>query len=66
MATLESLNVPLAVNLISVCRWTVGLIGLMVMLTRCAEETVRVVEPVTEPTVAEMVVVPVATLEARP
>ena len=66
VATLESLNVPLAVNLISVCRWIVGLAGLMLMLTRCAVETVSVVEPPTEPKVAAMVVVPVATLEASP
>lgn len=66
VATLESLNVPLAVNLISVCRWMVGLAGLMVMLTRCAVETVRVVEPLTEPNVAAIVVVPVALLDARP
>lgn len=66
VATLASLKVPLAVNLISVCRWIVGLAGLIVMLTRCAVETVSVVEPLTEPKVAAIVVVPVATLEASP
>lgn len=66
VATLASLKVPLAVNLINVCRWIVGLAGLMAMLTRCAVETVSVVEPLTDPKVAAIVVVPVATLEARP
>ena len=66
LATLASLKVPLAVNLISVWRWIVGLAGLIVMLTRCAVETVSVVEPLTEPKVAVIVLVPVATLDARP
>lgn len=38
----------------------------MVMLTRWAALTVSVVEPLTEPKFAVIVVVPVATLEATP
>lgn len=66
LATLASLKVPLAVNLISVWRWIVGFAGLMAMLTRCAVETVSRVEPLTDPKVAVIVLVPVATLDARP
>lgn len=63
---LPSLKVPIAVNLINVWRCTRGSAGLMARLTRFTAETVRPVEPLTEPTVAVMVVVPAATLEASP
>lgn len=63
---LLSLKVPMAVSLINVCCWILGLAGLMAMLTRFTTETVRPVEPLTEPTVALIVVVPAATLEASP
>ena len=43
-----------------------GLAGLMVIETRCAVETVSPVDPLTDPKVALMVVLPVATLAARP
>src|SRR5690349_14471551 len=52
VATLPSLNVPLAVNLSKVPRSIRGLLGLMVMLTRVALETLRFVTPTTDPTVA--------------
>ncbi len=65
-ATLPSLKVPLAVNRMDVPLEILGFAGLMVMETRCAVETVSPVEPLTEPKVALMVVLPAATLEARP
>jgi hypothetical protein len=46
---LPSLNVPTAVNLIEVRTAIRGLAGLIVMLTRCAVETVNPVEPLTAP-----------------
>ena len=66
VATLPSLNVPLAVNLIDVPLEILGLAGLMVIETRCAVDTVSAVEPLTDPKVALMVVLPAAALEARP
>ena len=63
---LPSLKVPMAVNLINVCCWIRGFAGVTAMLTRFTTETVRPVEPFTEPTVAVMVVVPAATLVASP
>jgi hypothetical protein len=66
VATLPSLNVPLAVNLIDVPLEILGLDGLIVIVTRCAVETVSPVEPLTDPKMALMVVLPAATLEARP
>lgn len=65
-ATLPSLNVPVAVNLITVLLEILGLAGFMVMETSWEVETVRVVEPLTEPKSALMVVAPGATLVARP
>jgi len=65
-ATLPSLNVPVAVNLISVPLEILGLAGFMVMETSWEVETVRVVEPLTEPESALIVVAPAATLVARP
>ncbi len=66
VATLPSLNVPLAVNLMDVRMEILGLTGLMVIETKCAVDTVSGVEPLTDPKVALMVVLPAATLEARP
>ena len=63
---LPSLNLPVAVNLINVCRWIVGFAGVMVMLTRSTDDTVRPVDPLMEPTVAVMVVFPAAMPVARP
>jgi len=63
---LPSLNVPMAVNLINVCCWIRGFAGVTARPTRFTTETVRSVEPFTEPTVAVMVVVPAATLVASP
>jgi hypothetical protein len=65
-ATLPSLKVPLAVNRTDVPLEILGFAGLMVIETRCAVETVRPVEPLIDPKVALMVVLPAATLEARP
>jgi len=66
VATLPSLNVPLAVNLMDVPLEILGLTGLMVIDTRCAVETVSAVEALIDPKVALMVVLPAAMLEARP
>jgi hypothetical protein len=63
---LPSLNVPTAVNLSDVPFAIRGLLGLMLIDTKCAVETVKPVEPLTAPSVAEMVVVPVARLPAEP
>lgn len=66
LAILPSLKVPLAVNRMSVCSSTFGFAGLMVMLTRCALETVSDAGPLTAPKVAIIVLVPIVTLEATP
>ncbi len=66
LAVLPSLKVPLAVNFTCVPVFTRGLAGLIVIDTRCAVETVSSVDPFTEPNDAEIVVVPVALLEASP
>jgi hypothetical protein len=66
VATLPSLNVPLAVNFIDVPLSILGFAGLTVIETKCAVETVSVVEPLTDPKAAVMVLFPVATLVARP
>lgn len=66
LAMLLSLNVPLAVNFSKVPCSIRGLLGLMVMLTSLALETLRFVTPTTEPTVALITVVPVARLVASP
>src|SRR5262245_17629124 len=61
-----SVNVPVAVN----CRvWPFAMVGLAgVTATDCsaAAATVRTVEPLTPPNVAEMADVPVATAVAKP
>lgn len=67
----ESLNVPVAVN--GSVEWTAMLIGaveedagVIAIAVRVAALTVNVVEPVTEPSVAPIVVVPAATPVAMP
>ncbi len=66
MAVLASLNVPVTVNFRDVPLAIVGLLGVMAIDTRCAVETVKSVEPLTEPKSAVIVVVPVATLITTP
>jgi len=66
LARLPSLKVPLAVNL-SVVPFSIrGLAGLTVIVVRCAVEIVSPVDPLTEPSAALIVVLPVATLDAKP
>ena len=65
-ATLPSLNVPVAVNFIDVPLSILGFAGLTAIDTKCAVETVSMVEPLTLPKAAVMVLFPVATLVARP
>jgi hypothetical protein len=65
-ATLPSLNVPVALNFIDVPFSIRGFAGFTVMETKCALETVNVVDPFTEPNAAVIVVLPVATLVAVP
>jgi len=66
VATLPSLNVPVAVNFIDVPLSILGFAGVTVIETKCVVETVSVVEPLTDPKAAVMVPFPVATLVARP
>jgi hypothetical protein len=66
LEVLPSLNVPTAVNFSDVPFSIRGLLGLMLMDIRRAVETIKFVEPLTAPTVAEMVVVPVARLPTEP
>ena len=66
VAVLPSLNVPVAVNFSCVPVLTRGLTGVTAIETRCALDTVSPVDPVIEPNDALIVVLPVATLEARP
>jgi hypothetical protein len=63
---LPSLKVPRATNLIEVRTTILGFAGLMVIPTRCAVDTVNPVEPLTVPKAAAIVVLPGATLVARP
>ena len=63
---LPSLNVPSATNLIEVRTTIRGFAGLMVIPTRCAVDTVKPVDPLTEPKVAAIVELPGAMLVARP
>jgi hypothetical protein len=65
-ATLPSLNVPLAVNFMDVWTEILGLTGVTVIETKCAVDIVSGVEPLTDPKVALMVVLPAATLATRP
>jgi hypothetical protein len=61
-----SVYVPVAVNGCVFPAATLGFAGVTAMETSAADCTVSVVLPVTEPEVAEMVVVPTATPVARP
>ncbi len=63
---LVSLNVPVAVNCWVVPLGIEGLAGVTAMDTSVAAVTVSVVEPVTLPCIAEMVVVPGFRADARP
>ena len=66
LATLPSLKVPLAVNCRLVPFSIRGLAGFTVIAVRCAVEIVSPVDPLTEPSAALIVVLPVATLDAKP
>ena len=61
-----SLYVPVAVNCCVSPGPIDGLAGVTTIEVRVAAVTVRDVEPLIDPDVAVMVVVPAATLEARP
>ena len=65
-ATLPSLNVPVAVNLIKVPFAILGAAGVIAIDTRWAVVTVRPVVPLISPNVAFIVVPPFATLVATP
>ena len=60
------LNVPVALNCCVSPGPIDGLAGVTAIEVKVAAVTVNVVDPVTDPEVALMVVVPAATLEARP
>jgi hypothetical protein len=66
VATLPSLKVPVAVNFKEVPAAICALAGVTVMLSNFAVETVKLVEPLTEPNDAAILVVPVATLVTSP
>ena len=66
LEVLPSLKVPTAVNLSDVPFSIRGLLGRMLMDTSLAVETVKPVEPLIAPSVAEIVVAPVARLVAEP
>ncbi len=66
VATLPSLKVPVAVNFKEVPAAICALAGVTVMPANFAIETVNVVEPLTEPKDAEILLVPVATLVTSP
>lgn len=66
LPVLPSLKVPTAVNFSNVCASMRGLLGRMAMPTSLTVVTVRLVVPVTEPSTALIVVLPVATLVERP
>jgi len=63
---LLSLYVPVAVYCSVALRPSETLAGVTAMESRIGAVTVRVVEPTTVPEVAEIVVVPIAKLEAKP
>lgn len=65
-ATLPSLKVPLALNFIEVFLEIRGFAGEIVIETSLTFETVSPVEPLIDPNVALIVVLPVATLDASP
>jgi len=62
----ESVNVPVALNCWVVPSGIDGIAGVTAIETNCADETVRGVDPVTEPDVARIVVPPMATPVASP
>lgn len=66
VATLPSLNVPVAVSCREVCDAILGLAGEILIDTRCAVDTVSPVDPLIEPKAALMVVLPLATLLTTP
>lgn len=66
VATLPSLKVPDAVNFKEVPAAICALAGITVMLASFTLETVNVVEPLTEPKIAEIVLAPAATLVTSP
>lgn len=66
VATLPSLKVPVAVNFKEVPAAICALAGVTVMLVNFTLETVKPVEPLTEPKAAEIVLVPAATLVTSP
>ncbi len=66
VAVLPSLYVPVTVSLKDVPLATVGFAGLMAIETNFTLETVSVVDCVSEPQAASIVVVPVAMLSASP
>ena len=66
VAVLPSLKVPVAVNFTDVPFSMREFAGVIEIDTRRSGDTVSVVEPLTEPKAACRVVVPLATLEARP
>ena len=66
VATLSSLNVPVAVNLINVPFAILGVAGVIAIDTRWAVVTVRPVVPLISPNVAFIVVLPFAILAASP
>jgi hypothetical protein len=63
---LLSLNVPVAVNLIDVPFSILGFTGLIAIETNFVVETVSVVDPLTVPDTALIVVLPAATLLTMP
>jgi hypothetical protein len=66
ICVLPSSKVPVAVNCCAVPAAIVAVAGLSVSEVRCAFTTVTVVESLSAPTVAVIVVVPAPTREARP
>jgi hypothetical protein len=66
VAVLPSLNVPVALNFKAVPAAIWALAGFTTIETNLTFDTVKDVEPVTEPNVAEIAVVPAATLLTRP
>src|ERR1051326_5752290 len=66
VATLPSLNVPVAVSCREVCDTIRGLAGVMLIETKCAVDTVSPVDPLIDPNAALIVVLPLATLLTTP
>lgn len=66
VATLPSLNVPVAVSFRDVCDAILGFAGAMLIDTKCPVDTVSPVAPLIDPNAALIVVLPLATLLATP